>query len=601
MPGWIRLAAIRFVPRRVRSQVCREEGGRRFMPRKVRLMLGLVLAVAMAIGFMGVPAAAQVQFEAWGPHVDEIIMPIIREQQARRIAFERGESIVWSGLTQPADIDHARTLPYADMRWTLGFHMFYTCFNMRKAPLDSQVLRQAIAHTVDRDNIIRTLFKGYMMPMSSFVPQVSPFFNPDVPTYEYSLEKAAEVLDAAGYKLDPATGTRIDPNTGKPLPDIKLMTPTYEVAATSAEIGKIISESARKVGIPLVHEPTDFNTMLDKIDYHDFDMYCLAWSLSKNPTHLVSFFHSRNDVEAGYNNPGIRNPELDRILDLLDSAPDLATAKEAADAAQLILAREMPYIPLYSRPYIDAFNKTLVTGYVDMAGFGAASYSNPWTLLNIRRVDRNGRPIEGGTIRWALSEEPKNLNYAVASSAYEWEVLNKTADGLIISHPETLEDMPWLAEKWDVGVWEVEPGKQGTVITWYIRKGVKWSDGMPFSGEDVKFTIEFLKNNQVPRYLPNTEHIVKVELVDQYTVKVYFDNVSYWHIYNADLAFLAKHIWEKVEDYRTFEPWNEPHPTIKGYNQVVGTGPFILKDYVPGEYVRLVKNPNYWRLNPTEL
>ena len=400
------------------------------------------------------------------------------------------------------------------------------------------------------------------------------------------------VLEKAGYKLDAATGKRIDPKTGKVLADIKMMTPTYEVAPTSAELGKIIAESAQKVGIPIVAEPMDFNTMLDKIDIGEFDMYGLAWSLSKNPDYLVDFFHSDYDVEAGYNRPGIRLPELDKVLEQLRDAADLKTAKAAADAAQLILAREMPYVPLYSRPYIDAFNKTLVTGYVDMKGFGAASYNNAWTLLNIRRVDRTGKPIEGGTIRWALSEEPKNLNPAVASSAYEWEVLSKTFDSLAISNPETLEDMPWIAEKWDIGTWTIDQGdnkgKQGTVVTWFIRKGVKWSDGMPYTGEDVKFTIEFLKANKVPRYLGSVAGIVKVELVDKYTVKVFFDTVSYWNFYNADLGFLAKHIWQNVKDYKTFEPWKVAHPTIKGYSQLVGTG---LHGQGALEFVRLAKNP----------
>ena len=565
--------------------------------KKVRLMLALALAVMLAIGAVGMPGAAAVKFEDWGPHVDEIIMPIIKESTARRIAFERGESIVWSGLTQASDIDQAKSLPYADMRMTLGFHMFYLCFNMRKAPLDSQPLRQAVAHIVDRDNIIRTLFKGYMLPMTSFVPQVSSFYKADVPTYAFNLAKAAEVLDKAGYKLDSTGKNRIDPKTGKPLPAMKIFTPTYEVAPTSAEIGKIISDSAQKVGLPIVPEPMDFNVMLDKIDIGEFDMYVLAWSLSKNPTHLVNFFHSKEDVEAGYNRPGIRNAELDKILDELDNAADLKTARAAADAAQMILAREMPYVPLYSRPYIDAFNKTQVTGYVDMKGFGAASYNNQWTLLNIRRVDRTGKPIEGGTIRWSLSEEPKNLNPVTASSAYSWEVLNKIYDGLSASHPDTLVDMPWMAEKWDIGTWDVEPGKKGTTVTWYIRKGIKWSDGVPFTAKDVKFTIDFLKETQAPRYKPNTDPIVKVELINDYTVKVYFDTVSYWHFYSAGLNFLPMHIWKNVKDYKTFEPWNEAHPTIKGYTKLVGHGPFIVKEYRAGEFVRLVKNPNYWRLN----
>ena len=146
---------------------------------------------------------------------------------------------------------------------------------------------------------------------------------------------------------------------------------------------------------------------------------------------------------------------------------------------------------------------------------------------------------------------------------YEWDVLYKIFDPLITMHPETLEDMPWMAEKWDVDTWEPEPGKQGTVITWYIHKGIKWSDGMPFTAEDVKFTIDFLKENQVPRYLSAVENVEKTELVDEYTVKVYFNTVSYWHLYNADLAFLPKHIWENVEDYKSFEPWLEP-PSVHG-------------------------------------
>ncbi|MDD2201190.1 MAG: ABC transporter substrate-binding protein [Firmicutes bacterium] len=567
------------------------------MPKKVRLPIALVLALVLALGIAGAPSAAKMAFETTGPHVDEIIMPIIKDQQARRIAFERGESVVWSGLTQPDDIDRAKAMPNSDMTMTLGFHMFYLCFNMREEPLSNQPIRQAIAHCVDRDNIIRTLFKGYMLPMTSFVPQVSPFYKADVPVYPFNHAKAAEVLDKAGYKLDPATNVRIDPKTGKPLAEMKIFTPTYEVAATSAELGKMIADSCQKVGLPVVPEPMDFPVMLDKIDIHEFDMYVLAWGLSRNPDFLYSFFHSSQDVEAGYNNPGMRNPEYDKQSERLNYAADLKEAKAASDACQLILAREMPYVPLYSRPYIDAFRKDLVTGYVPMMGFGAASYNNQWTTLNMRRVDRRGNAIEGGTIRWTLQEEPKNLNPCVASSAYEQEVISRLYDGLMAMHPETLDDMPWMARKWDVGVWEPEPGVKGTTVTWYLEKGIKWSDGMPFTAEDVEFTINYLKENKVPRYLPATQDIVKAELIDRYTVKVYFANVSYWHIYNAGLAFLPKHIWKDVKDWKGFEPWKEAHPKIKGYSKLVGTGPFILKDYVPGEYVRLVKNPNYWRLN----
>ncbi len=564
------------------------------MPRRLVACVAVVLVLVLACGLAAAQQKEKVKWDKWGPRVDQIIMPIIKDSEAQLIAFERGEIDVLPGLTRPVDIDKVKANPNAAVTMDLGFHMFYLCFNMRRGPLDSDVLRQAVAHLTDRDNIIRTLFKGYMLPLSSFIPQSSPFYKADVPAFPYSPEKAKDILDKAGYKIDPATKIRIDPKTGKPMRELKIFTPTYEVAPTSADIGKMLAESCQAVGLPIKAEPMDFNVMLEKLDRAEFDMYVLAWSLSRLPTFLHRFFHSSNDIEAGYNRPGIRDPELDKHLEALNYPPDLATAKAAADRAQLILAEKMPYVPLYSRPYMDAFRTDKVTGFVPMLGWGAASYRNMWTALNIRRAAG-----EGGTIRWLLPEEPKNLNMCVASSVYEWEVLGRIDEGLIEVNPETLEDIPWIARSWKVGTWEPKPGEKGSVVTFYLEKGVKWHDGEPYTSADVKFSLEYLRDNNVPRYISMVKDIVKVETPDEYTVSVFFANVSYWHLYNAaDNASLPRHIWKDVKDYKTFQPWLEPHPTVKGLTKVIGTGPFVLKEYKPGEYVRLMKNPIYWRSAP---
>ena len=60
------------------------------MQKRIRLMLALVLSFTLAFGVAAMPVAAAVEFSDRGPNVDEIIMPIIKEQTARRIAFERG-------------------------------------------------------------------------------------------------------------------------------------------------------------------------------------------------------------------------------------------------------------------------------------------------------------------------------------------------------------------------------------------------------------------------------------------------------------------------------------------------------------------------------
>jgi peptide/nickel transport system substrate-binding protein len=547
------------------------------------------LVLAMTYGSV---TAGQVKWEPYGPQVDQIIMPIIKDSEAQLIAFNRGDIDVYPGLTRPADINVVKANPNAELTMNYGFHMFYLCYNMRREPLDADILRQAIAHVVDRDNIIQTLFEGYMLPLAAFVPPSSGFYKEDIPRFPYNPEEAKKILDKAGYTVDPATGIRIDPKTGKPLRKMTIFTPTYEVAPTSAELGKIIAEACQAINLPIEPEPMDFPVMLDKLDMAEFDMYMLAWSLSRIPTSLHNFFHSSNDVEAGYNRPGIRDAELDKILDELYYAPNEEVAKKAADEAQVILARRQPYTVLYSRPYMDAFRKDRFTGYVPMHGYGAANYTNKWTTLNIKPV--RGK---GGTLRWLLPEEPKVLNPCTASSAYEWEVLGRLYDGLMEINPETMEDIPWMAKSWEVGTWEPEPGKKGTVITWHLEKGIKWQDTTPFTSADIKFTIEYLRDNKVPRYISNVEHVVRVETPDEYTAKVYFANESYWHLYRAGGNFLPEWIWKDVKDYKTFEPWLEAHPEVPGLTKVVGHGPFILDQYKVGEYVRLKKNPIYWRLS----
>ena len=121
----------------------------------MRRTLAIIALAVMMVSMVGVAAMA---YEKTGPRVDEIIMPIIKEQQARLIAFERGDTVVIPGLTAAADIAKVKGLSNAAVNMNYGYHMFYMSFNMRKDPFNAQVVRQAIAHIVDRDNIFQVYF-----------------------------------------------------------------------------------------------------------------------------------------------------------------------------------------------------------------------------------------------------------------------------------------------------------------------------------------------------------------------------------------------------------------------------------------------------------
>src|SRR5690606_15323488 len=124
---------------------------------------------------------------------------------------------------------------------------------------------------------------------------------------------------------------------------LELLTPTAEEAPTSAELGVIIAEAAQAIGLPVVATPMDFNVIVDRISNEtedggrNFDMYVLAWSLSRFPTHLYSLFHSDFDVDGGNNNPGMRDPQYDAAAERVFRPRDLDEAFEAAYEAQEII------------------------------------------------------------------------------------------------------------------------------------------------------------------------------------------------------------------------------------------------------------------------
>jgi len=536
------------------------------------------------------------QWESNGPRVDEIFFSIILSPDPQKIALKTGEVQMMPDLIRPIDIEELAEDPNIKLFMTPGLHMFYLCFNMRREPFDDPDFRKAVAYILEKEEITRTIFKGYVSPLDTFVPPAQgEWYNPDVPTYPFDLDKANEILDGAEYILDPDTGKRVDPKTGEPLRDLIFFTPTYEVAPTSAEIGRLICERANEVGLPFVHTPMDFPVMIRKTgDERDFDMYVLAWGLGRFPTHLYTLFHSKFDIPGAQNMPGIRDKELDTILERLWYGIEKDEVKEAAHEAQEMLSELVPYVPIYSRFHIYAFS-TDWNGIVNMPGFGAGHYNNGWTWLNLHHKDR---PF-GGTFKRVLSEKLDTLNPLVSTSAYEQDVMSPIFSGLLTVNPETMDDMPWIAKDWEIKEWEYEEGEIGSIVTYHLLESITWQDGKPFTSEDIKFCIEYIRDNQIPLYVQSWDNLVKVETPDEYTVSIYLNSTGYWYLYTyAGMTILPKHIWEGVEDYRNFRPWEEPHPEVEGLTKLIGTGPFIFKEYIPGEYARVVWNPLFFRNHP---
>ncbi len=151
---------------------------------------------------------------------------------------------------------------------------------------------------------------------------------------------------------------------------------------------------------------------------------------------------------------------------------------------------------------------------------------------------------------------------------------------------------PWLAERW-------ETAADGLSHTLHLRDGVSWSDGTPFTADDVAFSVRVgtdPKVSSVASALQAGGKPIALSVVDPKTVRVEFAGPFGPGLRVLDtLPILPRHKLESAYTAGRFaEAWSMQTPPA----DVVGLGPFVFASYEPGQRVVLERNPHYWRTAP---
>ncbi|GHV50866.1 hypothetical protein FACS1894216_03830 [Synergistales bacterium] len=553
-----------------------------------KFLLRPLIAVILISLCAGRGFAASGKFDIFsfsGPKMKELYYITITDPDAAILAMSSGKLDVLGDVFRPSDIERLSSMNEVTLSLAPSFHEFLITLNVRKFPWDHKELRQAASQVVDRKRWVRDLFSGYCESITGFLPSISPYYEATEP-FPYGTERARRRLADAGWTRN-SSGWLVAPD-GRPLPVTKILCPPSSVAATTTEIAQLFAEALVSIGIPAEINPMDFQTMIARIQAQDFDVSTSAWTLSRDPDTLFSFYHSSMNVDGGYNNSGISDPELDAALSELRYAPDEKSARAAASRAQALLSDLMPVIPLYSRYSISAMRNDWRGAF----STDRITSDNSFSLISMTPQSGEARPIY-----WSLPSDIRTLNPLVSTSAYDWMVLGTVYDGSLISvDPYTFEDAPWLARSWEIGT-DKSSGREKTVMSFTLRDGLKWQDGRPLTVEDAAFTLNYIKKNEVPRFYDIVHDIESITTdAKRRTIRIVMANTSYWHLHNIGGMFvLPKHILEKVPDWRAWQPANRRHKAADGTDmtELVGTGPFIFEESRTGEYVRMKRNDRY--------
>jgi len=199
--------------------------------------------------------------EISGPKVKELYLVIIRDPDAGVMAAEKGDIDIIGDIARPVDIKRLSGNPELDLSLARAFHGFFCGFNIRRFPWNIKELRQAACMAIPRMRIVRDIFSGYAAPLSSFLPPASPYAAPEIHTPDFDPYAARILLSDKGWRWD-SDGVLIPPGQQAPLKKMKLLTPTEQVAPTTAELATRIAGSLKEIGIPIETDPMDFATMI---------------------------------------------------------------------------------------------------------------------------------------------------------------------------------------------------------------------------------------------------------------------------------------------------------------------------------------------------
>lgn len=200
-----------------------------------------------------------------------------------------------------------------------------------------------------------------------------------------------------------------------------------------------------------------------------------------------------------------------------------------------------------------------------------------------------GDPQRGGTVVVGWSAAPTGVNELITQgTAITTEVhrqlflqlLQEQAD--FEEHPPTFK--PLLAESY-----EFSPDRK--TLTFHLREDAVWSDGVPITAEDVRFTWQAQRHPDVAWDSAHmVEHITDVEVVDPKTARYHFDQIYAKQLQDANEGgILPKHKWEKLP----FPKWRENGDWF--LQNLVVSGPFTVGTWEPQQQVTLVRNPRYFR------
>jgi peptide/nickel transport system substrate-binding protein len=292
------------------------------------------------------------QFHGGAPKIKRVVIRVIPDATTRVLELRRG-SVNFEINNIPMDTvkGFENNADFTVMKEAGALYQ-YLAFNLRDPILKKKEVRQAIAHAIDRERIIRDLLLGYGNITESLFPQGHWAYVGGLTSYNYDPNRAKQLLDQAGHR---------DPDGDGPRPRFKLIFKT-STDVEANQRAQMIQQMLRQVGVDLEIQSNEFGTFYEDISKGNFQLFSLSRGGVPDPDFYQVIFHTDSFPPEGQNRGYYSNPRVDQLIEEGRATFDREKRKAIYAEIQKTLADELPYISLYHQTNI-AVMRDYVKGF----------------------------------------------------------------------------------------------------------------------------------------------------------------------------------------------------------------------------------------------
>jgi peptide/nickel transport system substrate-binding protein len=289
----------------------------------------------------------------WGekPKVDKVVYKVVPEDTTRIAMVEAGEAHIGDQLPV-TEVERAQSSPNMNMVRAEGLGVEYIGFNVTKKPFDDIRVRQAVAHAVEKEAIVKGVYNNVGNEAVSAMSSKVIGYNPNLTDYTYDVNEAKKLLSDAGY----ANGFKT--------------TIVTDDRKERMNVAEVIQSQLKGIGIDVEIKVMEYGAYLDFTDKGEHDMFIGGWgnATGDGDYNQYNVFHSSSKGSMG-NIAFYSNPKVDQLIEQGRREKDPQKRNEIYAKLQEIELKEVPLIPIRTIDHVSVTAKDVRGFWLSPVGY----------------------------------------------------------------------------------------------------------------------------------------------------------------------------------------------------------------------------------------